>query len=156
MWNTIFSSSLDRKNMRNREKKKSIVWIVIILKSPSYWKVWFHSILKPIFLYFSYKIFFIQGQTFSGLIQNFINIYEPLKSYLSLYETEVGRKIYDETLACVEQQFPGYLKEIRGTAAGANVPFYKVRNYCHFLKSFLSRVNTRKHARATVSRISFS
>ncbi|PBC26195.1 beta-alanyl-dopamine/carcinine hydrolase [Apis cerana] len=73
-----------------------------------------------------YDIGFDIGQTFSGLIQNFINIYEPLKSYLSLYETEVGRKIYDETLACVEQQFPGYLKEIRGTAAGANVPFYKL------------------------------
>lgn len=54
----IFSSSLDEKNMRNKERKKSIVWIVIVLKSPVE-KIDFDSILKPIFLYFSYKIFFI-------------------------------------------------------------------------------------------------
>lgn len=55
----IFSSSLDEKNMRNKERKKSIVWIVIVLKSPVEKMIDFDSILKPIFLYFSYKIFFI-------------------------------------------------------------------------------------------------
>lgn len=74
-----------------------------------------------------YDIGFDIGRTFSGLIQRFVDIYQPLnETYLPLYETEAGRKIYEETLVCVEKQFPGYLKEIRGTADGANVPFYKL------------------------------
>lgn len=55
--------------------------------------------------------------------------YRPLnESYLSIYETDAGKKIYAETLACVQDQFPEYLKEIQGTADGANIPFYKVSN----------------------------
>ncbi|XP_017753141.1 PREDICTED: uncharacterized protein LOC108545855 isoform X2 [Eufriesea mexicana] len=74
-----------------------------------------------------YDVGFDIGRTFSGLIQEFVSIYQPLnETYLPLYETEAGRKIYDETLACVEEQFPGYLKEIQGTADGANIPFYKL------------------------------
>ncbi|CAL7943972.1 unnamed protein product [Xylocopa violacea] len=74
-----------------------------------------------------YDIGFDIGHTFSGLIQEFLSLYRPLNEiYLPLYETEVGKKIYEETLACVQEQFPGYLKEIQGTADGANVPFHKL------------------------------
>lgn len=73
---------------------------------------------------------FCQGRTFSGIIKHFLKIYRPLnETYLPLYETEAGKKIYEETLSCVEQQFPGYLREIQGTADGANVPFHKVNRH---------------------------
>ena len=64
-------------------------------------------------------------------------MYKPLnETYLPLYETEAGRRIYDETLACVEQQFSGYVKEIQGTADGANVPFHKVHSHVRYFISF--------------------
>ena len=82
-------------------------------------------------------LFLTQGRTFSSLIQKFVDIYKPLnETYLPLYETEAGRKIYDETLACVEQQFPGYVKEIQGTADGANVPFHKVHSHVRCFITF--------------------
>lgn len=74
-------------------------------------------------------MFFLQfqGRTFSGLINNYIENYRPLQdTYLSMYNTKEGKKIYDETLDAVKKQFPQYLREIEGTADGANVPFYKV------------------------------
>ncbi|XP_044014646.1 uncharacterized protein LOC122856846 isoform X2 [Aphidius gifuensis] len=43
-----------------------------------------------------------------------------------MYNTKEGKKIYDETLDAVKKQFPQYLREIEGTADGANVPFYKL------------------------------
>ncbi|XP_043248555.1 uncharacterized protein LOC122395212 [Colletes gigas] len=74
-----------------------------------------------------YDIGFDIGRTFSGLIQRYVNIYRPLnETYIPLYETAAGKKIYEETLRCVEQQFPGYLREIQGTSDGANVPFHKL------------------------------
>lgn len=74
-----------------------------------------------------YEIGFDIGRTFASLIQNYVNTYNPLNEvYLPLYETEAGRKVYEETLACVVEQFPQYVKEIQGTADGANVPFYKL------------------------------
>lgn len=74
-----------------------------------------------------YDIGFDIGRTFSGLIRSFLNVYKPLnETYLPLYETEAGKKVYEETLSCVEQQYPGYLREIQGTADGANVPFHKL------------------------------
>ncbi|XP_054012976.1 beta-alanyl-dopamine/carcinine hydrolase [Hylaeus anthracinus] len=74
-----------------------------------------------------YDIGFDIGRTFSGLIQRYVNVYRPLnETYLPLYETAVGNKIYQETLSCVQQQFPGYLREIQGTSDGANVPFHKL------------------------------
>ena len=67
------------------------------------------------------------GRTFSGLIHSYVNSYHPLnETYLPLYNTEAGRKVYEDTLACVEKQYPGYVREIQGTAEGANVPFHKL------------------------------
>lgn len=62
------------------------------------------------------------------MIQDFVDIYPPLNEiYLPLFMTEQGKKVYNETLDAVKKQFPQYLREIEGTADGANVPFYKVR-----------------------------
>lgn len=48
------------------------------------------------------------------------------KVYLPLYETPEGRKAYDSTLAAVKDGFPQYVRELEGTADGAQVPFHKV------------------------------
>ncbi|XP_057335239.1 beta-alanyl-dopamine/carcinine hydrolase [Microplitis mediator] len=74
-----------------------------------------------------YEIGFDIGRTFAKIINEFVDCYKPLNdTYLAAYNTKEGRIIYDETLECVRKQFPQYLREIEGTAAGANVPFYKL------------------------------
>ncbi|XP_011629908.1 uncharacterized protein LOC105422297 [Pogonomyrmex barbatus] len=74
-----------------------------------------------------YDIGFDIGRTFAKIIQDFVDIYQSLNEiYLPLYGTEEGKKIYDETLEVVKKQFPQYLREIEGTANGANVPFHKL------------------------------
>ncbi|XP_066586991.1 beta-alanyl-dopamine/carcinine hydrolase [Prorops nasuta] len=74
-----------------------------------------------------YEIGYDIGRTFGKLIQDYVATYRPLQeTYLPLYETPEGRRVYDDTLACVTQQFPQYVREIQGTADGANVPFYKL------------------------------
>lgn len=74
-----------------------------------------------------YDVGFDIGRTFGKLIQDFVQIYRPLnETYIKLYETEEGRKIYEETLQCVKEQYPQYVREIQGTADGANVPFNKL------------------------------
>lgn len=49
--------------------------------------------------------------------------------FLPLYKTDAGKKVYEETLACVGKNFPQYLSEMEGTANGAEVPFHKVNLY---------------------------
>lgn len=74
-----------------------------------------------------YDIGFDIGRTFGKLIQEYVKAYGPLnETYAKLYATEEGRKIYEETLQCVKEQFPQYVREIQGTADGANVPFHKL------------------------------
>ncbi|EFN75755.1 uncharacterized protein LOC105191124 [Harpegnathos saltator] len=74
-----------------------------------------------------YEIGYDIGHTFAGMIQNFVDIYSPLNdTYLPLFATEEGRKVYEETLDVVKKQFPQYVREIQGTADGANVPFSKL------------------------------
>lgn len=73
------------------------------------------------------KNWYFQGRTFSKMINDFVDCYGPLnETYLGVYNTKEGRKVYEETLAAVKTQFPQYVREIEGTADGANVPFYKV------------------------------
>lgn len=70
------------------------------------------------------------------MIQDFVNIYPPLnETYLPLFATEKGRKVYEETLDTVKKHFPRYVREIEGTADGADVPFYKVSFYVFIIKN---------------------
>ncbi|XP_067002948.1 beta-alanyl-dopamine/carcinine hydrolase [Anabrus simplex] len=74
-----------------------------------------------------YEVGFDVGRTFSGLIQSFLSSYKELNDiYLPLYETEAGRKVYEETLQSVKDNFPQYVREMEGTADGAGVPFHKL------------------------------
>ncbi|XP_011314040.1 uncharacterized protein tan [Fopius arisanus] len=74
-----------------------------------------------------YEIGYDIGRTFAKMINDFVDCYGPLnESYLDVYNTKDGRKVYEETLTAVKSQFPEYLREIEGTADGANVPFYKL------------------------------
>lgn len=67
------------------------------------------------FIFFFF--FHSQGRTFAKIINDFIDIYRPLnETYIADYNTKEGRKIYDDTLACVKEQFPHYLKEIEGNS----------------------------------------
>lgn len=69
-----------------------------------------------------------QGRTFSGIINSFVASSGSLNDeYLPLYETDVGRRAYEETLAAVKNNYPQYIDELQGTADGAKVPFHKVR-----------------------------
>jgi hypothetical protein len=52
---------------------------------------------------------------------------------LPLYETDAGKKVYEETLASVSKNFPQYVREMEGTADGAQVPFHKVQ-FCIIIK----------------------
>nr|CAD7400886.1 unnamed protein product [Timema cristinae] len=62
----------------------------------------------------------INGRTFSGLIQSFVAACGPLnKEFLPLYETDAGKKVYQETLDAVQHNFPQYIKELQGTADGS-------------------------------------
>lgn len=47
---------------------------------------------------------------------------------MKVYETEGGRKAYEETLAVVEKQFPQYVRELKGIADGSKMPFNLVLN----------------------------
>ncbi|KAL6443606.1 hypothetical protein ACFW04_001621 [Cataglyphis niger] len=74
-----------------------------------------------------YEIGFDIGRTFAKIIQDFVDIYPPLnETYLPLFATEKGKNVYEETLDAVKKQFPQYVREIEGTADGANIPFHKL------------------------------
>ncbi|XP_026464443.1 uncharacterized protein LOC113367028 [Ctenocephalides felis] len=74
-----------------------------------------------------YDVGFDIGRTFSSLIASLLEISVPLnESYLPLYETAAGRKVYDDTLCAVKKRMPQYIEELEGTADGAKVPFHKL------------------------------
>ncbi|KXJ78689.1 hypothetical protein RP20_CCG003865, partial [Aedes albopictus] len=67
------------------------------------------------------------GRTFAALIKNFLQLSGPLNdTYLPLYNTDEGRKVYNETLESVKKSFPQYIRELEGTADGAQVEFHKL------------------------------
>ncbi|XP_028033174.1 uncharacterized protein LOC114245264 isoform X1 [Bombyx mandarina] len=73
-----------------------------------------------------YEVGFDVGRTFSSVIKSFISNYANLRDFEREYKTDTGRDAYDKTLANMEKRFPYYVKEIRGVADGANVPFYQL------------------------------
>lgn len=71
----------------------------------------------------------LQGRTYGKMIKEYLESYEPLQSeFLSLYNEPEGRKIYEESLKATEEYFPQYVIELKGVAAGADVPFHEVCN----------------------------
>lgn len=48
------------------------------------------------------------------------------ESYIPIYKTPEGLKVYNDTLAVVKKSFPQYVQELHGTADGAQVEFHKV------------------------------
>jgi hypothetical protein len=63
---------------------------------------------------------------------------KPLNSvFLPIYNTDAGRHAYEKTLKSVRSNFPQYVRELEGTAEGAQVPFHKVGysftyNFCSY------------------------
>lgn len=74
-----------------------------------------------------YDVGYDVGRTFASLIKNFLQLSGPLnETYLPMYNTDEGRKVYNETLESVKQSFPQYIRELEGTADGAQVEFHKL------------------------------
>lgn len=74
-----------------------------------------------------YEVGFDIGRTFGTLIHSFVNSFESLNDeYVPAYETPAGKKIYDDTLANLNHNFPQYIKELEGIADGSKVPFFKL------------------------------
>ncbi|XP_053691181.1 uncharacterized protein LOC128739705 [Sabethes cyaneus] len=74
-----------------------------------------------------YDVGYDVGRTFAALIKNFLQLSGPLNdTYLPLYNTDEGRKVYNETLESVKRSFPQYIRELEGTADGAQVEFHKL------------------------------
>ena len=76
---------------------------------------------------FTYCLF--QGRTFSGFIQEFYGKFNYFKNIVLLaFTTAEGKAAYDSTLLTVQENFPQYVKEVEGIAAGSGVPFHYVSN----------------------------
>lgn len=74
-----------------------------------------------------YDVGFEVGRTFSSLINDFVNKNETLNnSYIPVYNTPEGKKNYDLTVDSLRKNFPQYVRELEGTADGAQVPFHKL------------------------------
>lgn len=61
------------------------------------------------------------------MIQEYFATVHTTEQFLKFYETEEGKKAYDETLAVVKKNFPQYLQELQGIADGSKVSFDLVR-----------------------------
>ncbi|CAB0004012.1 unnamed protein product [Nesidiocoris tenuis] len=74
-----------------------------------------------------YDVGYDIGRTFASLIQDYLKNYKVLnETYVPQYLTEKGRAVYESALATCERVYPQYVQELRGTADGADVPFYKL------------------------------
>lgn len=74
-----------------------------------------------------YDVGYDVGRNFAALIKNFLQLSGPLNdTYLPLYNTDEGRKVYNDTLESVKKSFPQYIRELEGTADGAQVEFHKL------------------------------
>lgn len=61
------------------------------------------------------------------MIKEFVEASAALnESYLPIYNTPEGLKVYNDTLEVVTKSFPQYIRELQGTADGAQVEFHKV------------------------------
>lgn len=70
------------------------------------------------------------------MIREFVETSAALnESYLPIYNTPEGLKVYNDTLEVVIKSFPQYIRELQGTADGAQVEFYKVSSWNKKTKS---------------------
>ena len=68
-----------------------------------------------------------KGKTFNTMIEEFIAQSFYLKDELiPAYNSAAGKKVYDNTLALMSKKFPHYIRELKGIAEGAQVPFHLV------------------------------
>ena len=51
------------------------------------------------------------------------------KVLLQKYASYKVRRIYENVMKTIEKNYPQYLDELRGIAAGSKVPFFKVSKY---------------------------
>ena len=69
-----------------------------------------------------------QGRTFQGIIEAFVMRNTHLNQVLlQKYTSFKVRRMYENVLKNIETNYPQYIDELRGTAAGAKVPFFKVQ-----------------------------
>lgn len=70
------------------------------------------------------------------MIQDYFETSPTTEEFMKAYETEQGRKAYDDTLAIVTKNFPQYVRELEGIADGSKVSFTLVRIFtaktCYF------------------------
>ena len=68
-----------------------------------------------------------QGRTFKLNIETYMALNRHLNEVLVVkYESAKVRRVYEATLKACAQEYPQYVDELRGIAAGAKVPFFKV------------------------------
>jgi hypothetical protein len=48
------------------------------------------------------------------------------KTLLPSYSTDIGKSVYNSSLAICKKRFPQYIEEMEGMAEGSQIPFYKV------------------------------
>ena len=62
------------------------------------------------------------------MIEEFIAQSVFLKEELiPAYNSAAGKNVYENTLALMSTKFPHYIRELKGIAEGAQVPFHLVR-----------------------------
>ena len=84
--------------------------------------------------------FFPQGRTFQTSIESSLAKNKHLNNVLvEKYHSDKVRRSYEKVLKSLEKSYPQYVDELKGIAAGAKVPFFKVTmiNLMTTVKAFL-------------------
>ena len=74
-----------------------------------------------------YDVGYNVGLTFQDRIKRYFHesdLHQEL--ILPLYDSQAGRDYYEESLRVCQDCFPQYVREVRGTADGAGLPFEHV------------------------------
>ena len=68
-----------------------------------------------------------QGRTFEASIETYLAKNKHLNNVLiEKYHSDKVRRAYEKVLKNLEKCYPQYVDELKGIAAGAKVPFFKV------------------------------
>lgn len=63
------------------------------------------------------------------MIQEYFETSPTTEEFMKIYETDGGRKAYEDTLAVVNKHFPQYVRELEGIADGSKVSFTLVSSF---------------------------